>query len=349
MASGRAAVRPLLAAVGRAHISGAAAGRAHISGAAGDPGSPPLVLVACSGGTDSLALASVTAFEAARAGVRAGAVVVDHGLQAGSDQVARRAAAQCAALGLDPVLVERVHLPACCPDGVEAAAREARYAALARAAAATGAAAVYLAHTLDDQAETVLLALARGAGATALAGMAPARGLFRRPFLGLTRAQTEAIIQAEGLAAWHDPANQPGGPHPSRRSEVRAQVMPALIETLGPGVPGALARTADRLRQDAEYLDAQAADLLARATAKASPAATATDHPGARNQGGGEAGESPAARPEASQPGAAATATDHPGASGRDAGQERGEGDAGEERTASGKWQMLELDAGHPG
>ncbi|HEU4848881.1 MAG TPA: tRNA lysidine(34) synthetase TilS, partial [Terrimesophilobacter sp.] len=130
-----------------------------------------LVLVALSGGPDSLALAAATAFEAPRAGLRAGAVVVDHGLQAGSADVAARAASQARELGLDPVVVRRVEVGA--EGGPEAAARTARYAALADAAAELGASAVLLGHTLDDQAETVLLGLARGSGSASLSGMAP--------------------------------------------------------------------------------------------------------------------------------------------------------------------------------
>src|SRR3954468_3793027 len=122
-----------------------------------EPGA--LVLVALSGGPDSLALAAATAFEAPRAGLRAGAVIVDHGLQSGSADVAARAARQATGLGLAPVRVERVSVGA--DGGPEAAARAARYAALERAASDLGASAVLLAHTLDDQAETVLLGLAR--------------------------------------------------------------------------------------------------------------------------------------------------------------------------------------------
>jgi tRNA(Ile)-lysidine synthase len=229
-----------------------------------------LVLVACSGGTDSLALAAACAFEAPKQGVRAGAVVVDHGLLADSDQVARRAAAQCERLGLAPVTVQAVAVnPGA--EGVEAAARQARYQALEQVAASQGAAAVLLAHTLDDQAETVLLALARGAGATALTGMAERRGRLVRPFLELTRAQTEAAIAAQGLTAWQDPTNLPNGPHPSRRAEVRARLMPVLRQVVGPGAPAAIARTAQRLRQDRDCLDAQGAALFAQAMADAVP------------------------------------------------------------------------------
>ncbi len=147
-----------------------------------------LVLVALSGGPDSLALAAAAAFEAPRAGLRAGAVIVDHGLQPGSADVAARAAQQARELGLDPVLVRAVTVGT--EGGPEAAARAARYAALEDAAAEAGATLVLLGHTLDDQAETVLLGLARGSGATSLHGMAERSGLYGRPLLGIRRATT---------------------------------------------------------------------------------------------------------------------------------------------------------------
>ncbi|MHB1065032.1 MAG: tRNA lysidine(34) synthetase TilS, partial [Georgenia sp.] len=227
------------------------------------------VLVACSGGADSLALAAATAFVAPRAGWLAGGVVIDHRLQPGSDAVAERAARQCRDLGLDPVTVVPVMIP---PDGgPEGSARTARYGALEAAATAFAADAVLLGHTLDDQAETVLLGLARGSGARSLAGMAPARGLWRRPLLGLRRSQTEAVCDALGLDVHHDPTNTTDGPWraadgtPLRRAAVRERALPALVEALGPGVAAALARTADQLRRDADLLEAQAADIFGRA------------------------------------------------------------------------------------
>jgi len=224
-----------------------------------------LVLVACSGGPDSLALAAATAFEAPRLGLRAGAVVVDHGLQPGSAEVADDAGSACTDLGLDPVRVVRVEVGSV--GGPEAAARAARYGALERVATELGAVTVLLGHTLDDQAETVLLGLARGSGARTLAGMPARRGLLRRPLLGLRRADTLAVCAALGLTPWHDPTNEAGvGPDvPPLRSVVRARVLPTLEDALGPGVALALARTADQLREDADALDAMAADLLARA------------------------------------------------------------------------------------
>jgi tRNA(Ile)-lysidine synthase len=204
-----------------------------------------LVLVALSGGPDSLALAAAVAFEAPRAGVRAGAVIVDHRLQDGSDAVAERAAEQARALGLDPVRVVAVDVAS---DGSpEAAAREARYDALAAVAAETGAVAVLLGHTLDDQAETVLLGLARGSGAGSLQGMAPVTGLYRRPLLGIRRATTvQACIDA-GLEPWADPHNDDAS---YTRVRVRRDVLPVLEAELGPGVADALARTAEQLRED---------------------------------------------------------------------------------------------------
>jgi len=209
-----------------------------------------LVLVALSGGPDSLALAAATAFEAPRAGLRAGAVIVDHGLQAGSADAAAQAARQAAALGLDPVVVKTVTVGA--DGGPEAAARTARYAALDAAAAELGAAAVLLGHTLDDQAETVLLGLARGSGAASLQGMAAVNGLYRRPLLGIRRATTVQACADAGLEPWLDPQNDDGA---YSRVRVRRRVLPVLEEELGPGIPEALARTAEQLREDAEALD----------------------------------------------------------------------------------------------
>ncbi|GEA82193.1 hypoxanthine phosphoribosyltransferase [Cellulomonas uda] len=246
-----------------------AAARRAVRAAVADLPDDALVLVACSGGPDSLALAAAAAFavpggrgprgrsdEVRR---RAGAVVVDHGLAAGSGDVAARAAEQCRALGLDPVLVVRVDVAG--PGGPEAAARAARYAALERAADETGAAAVLLGHTLDDQAETVLLGLARGSGARSLAGMPAVRGRLRRPFLAVRRADTLAVCDALGLDPWHDPTNA-GRCGDPLRSRVRATVLPVLERELGPGVAAALSRTATQLREDAEALDEQAAALL---------------------------------------------------------------------------------------
>ena len=212
------------------------------------------MLVALSGGPDSLALAAATAFEAAG---RAGAVIVDHGLQAGSMDVAARAAEQASALGLDPVLVKTVTVGAV--GGPEAAARDARYAALSDAAHETGAVAVLLGHTLDDQAETVLLGLARGSGASSLQGMAPANGIYRRPLLGIRRSTTVQDCADASLTPWTDPHNS----DPSyTRVRVRETVLPTLESKLGPGIAVSLARTAEQLREDADALDHFAEEIV---------------------------------------------------------------------------------------
>lgn len=257
-----------------------AAARSAVRKALADLPPGALVLVACSGGADSLALAAATAFVAPRANLRAGAIVVDHAMQPGSAAVAATAADRCRGLGLDPVDVVPVTVDG--PGGPEAAARTARYDALTAAATTHGAAAVLLGHTLDDQAETVLLGLARGAGARSLAGMAPRRELWRRPLLGLRRADTEAVCAVRGLNPWTDPTNllpDPGeaGPAP-RRTQVRHAVLPQLEAALGPGVAQALARTADHLRDDADLLESLAADLLQRVLVAAeSPGDVALD------------------------------------------------------------------------
>jgi tRNA(Ile)-lysidine synthase len=212
-----------------------------------------LVLVACSGGPDSVALAAA----ARSARDRVGALVVDHGLQAGSAAVAEAAAAWLTTYGLDPVRVLAARVVDA-GDGPEAAARDARYRALGVVARDLGAGAVLLGHTLDDQAETVLLGLARGSGTRSLAGMPRVRGLFRRPLLDLRRDQVRAAVPS-GAPVVDDPHN--ADPR-FTRSRVRHRVLPVLEAELGPGIAEALARTADLARADADAL-AELADEVA--------------------------------------------------------------------------------------
>ena len=207
------------------------------------------VLVALSGGADSLALAAAVAFEATRAGVRAIAVTVDHDLQPGSAEIADAAAAAARGLGLEAVVVG---VEVGTEGGPEAAARAARYDALRDAAVDYAATAVLLGHTLDDQAETVLLGLARGSGATSLAGMAPAVDedeiTWLRPLLTVRREATRAACAAQKLDPWDDPHNVD---ERFARVRVRQRVLPVLETELGPGIAEALARTAEQLREDA--------------------------------------------------------------------------------------------------
>jgi tRNA(Ile)-lysidine synthase len=204
--------------------------------------------VALSGGADSLALTAV----AARLRPTT-ALIVDHGLQADSAAVAERARAQAVTLGCVGAQVLQVDVGTA--GGPEAAARTARYAALQTA---RGGAPVLLAHTLDDQAETVLLGLGRGSGARSLAGMRAHDGPWCRPLLGVRRATTVAACGELGLTPWQDPHNT--DPR-FTRVRLRTEVLPLLEQVLGGGVAEALARTAAALREDTEALDAAAAEI----------------------------------------------------------------------------------------
>ncbi|GDX31105.1 tRNA(Ile)-lysidine synthase [Actinomycetes bacterium] len=211
------------------------------------------VLVACSGGPDSLALAAATGWAAQRLGLLAGAVIVDHQLQEGSAQIAAWAARVCERFGLSPASVVAVRVDG--SGGLEAAARAARYAALTESAERLGSTVVLLGHTQDDQAETVLLRLTRGSGARSLAAMAEVNGLWHRPLLEIPRAlvheSATQVLTELGEQAWQDPHNL--DPH-FARVRVR-QILDSLGVGLGPGVVVGLARSASLLRDDADALD----------------------------------------------------------------------------------------------
>jgi tRNA(Ile)-lysidine synthase len=214
-----------------------------------DPGRT--VVVACSGGADSLALLAATVFEGRRAGWHVVGATVDHGLQDGSAAHAAHVVEQMAGLGADETLAATVRVEGA-GLGPEAAARRARYAVLEEIAERLAAAAVVLAHTRDDQAETVLLGLTRGSGGRSLAGMRRSFGCFVRPLLDVTRDDTVTACQVEGIDYWDDPHNHDPA---YARVRVRRTVLPVLEEELGPGVAATLARTADQLRDDMALLD----------------------------------------------------------------------------------------------
>jgi tRNA(Ile)-lysidine synthase len=221
-----------------------------------DPGDT--VVVACSGGADSLALLAATVFEGAHESWQVIGATVDHGLQDGSAEHADRVVEQMRRLGVTESVTARVRVEA--PGiGPEAAAREARYAVLGRIGEQFSARAVLLGHTLDDQAETVLLGLARGAGGRALQGMRRAFEVYRRPLLDVSRADTETACLVEDIEYWTDPHNSD---ERFSRVRVRTKVLPVLEDELGPGIAATLARTADLLRADTAYLDAVAAAQL---------------------------------------------------------------------------------------
>ncbi|WP_251381582.1 MULTISPECIES: tRNA lysidine(34) synthetase TilS [unclassified Leucobacter] len=246
----RAAIRPVL----RAHANGT-------------------FIVALSGGADSLALLVACAEEVASAafrgsGVRIRAAVIDHGLQADSAEIAERAAAHARSYGV-PVDVRRIDVStAPGSGGTEAAARSARYDALVAIATERAATVVLTAHTRDDQAEQVLLALARGSGTRSLAGIPAERELapgvqIMRPLLtesaGITRADTVASCADHELDPWQDPHNNDTV---FARVRARRVALPMLETEFGPGVAAAFARTADIAREDADALDALASEAL---------------------------------------------------------------------------------------
>ena len=214
------------------------------------------MVVACSGGADSLALLAATVHEARALAVLVVGATVDHGLQDGSADRADQVVAAMATLGADETVTARVRVEGG-GQGPEAAAREARYAVLEELAGRVGARRVLLGHTLDDQAETVLLGLTRGSGGRSIAGMRPSYDVFVRPLLDVRRSETEQACVEEGIRWWDDPHN--ADPR-FTRSRVRHTVLPLLERELGPGVAETLARTAAQLRPDMEALDRMAAD-----------------------------------------------------------------------------------------
>ena len=205
------------------------------------------VCVGLSGGADSLALLAATAAEFDQVT----ALIVDHGLQAASAEVARDAATAARGLGVEAEVIVVVVAPD--GSGPEAAARTARYAALDAARAGRP---VLLAHTLDDQAETVLLGLGRGSGARSLRGMAAWSAPWGRPLLGVRAADTRDACRALGLTWWDDPHNI----DPSfTRVRLRYEVLPLLEDVLGGGAAEGLARTAELFGVDDDELDRLAA------------------------------------------------------------------------------------------
>jgi len=207
------------------------------------------VLVAVSGGADSLALAHALSIEAKEFVIAVIGVTVDHQLQEQSGTQAEKVKEQLKNFGLD-CIIRKVNVDL--KNGLEASARKARYEALHEVANEQRAVAVFLGHTRDDQAETVLLGLARGSGTRSLSGMAHHNGLYVRPLLEITRVQNENYCEEMKLQYWNDPHND--NPDFSR-VRVRNEALPVLEKSIGPGIAEALARSAHLLRDDADALD----------------------------------------------------------------------------------------------
>ncbi|CAN1526243.1 MesJ tRNA(Ile)-lysidine synthase MesJ [Candidatus Nanopelagicaceae bacterium] len=208
------------------------------------------VLVAVSGGADSLALASAILKESEEFAITPIAVTVDHQLQSGSGAQAEKVEKQLKEMGYGKVICKKVVVTT--ESGLEAGARDARYQALGACASEEKARKVFLGHTRDDQAETVLLGLARGSGTRSLSGMAMENGIYLRPLLHITRDETVAACKEIGVEPWNDPHN---GNTEFSRVRVRAEVLPIMEEKLGPGIAAALSRSASILRDDADALD----------------------------------------------------------------------------------------------
>lgn len=215
------------------------------------------VLVAVSGGADSSALAAGLLAEAKAKAIRPIAVIIDHALQPNSADVAMNTKAELAKAGYTNIEIKRIKVEVA--DGMEASARRARYAALNEIAESTNAVAIFLGHTKDDQAETVLLGLARGSGTRSLSGMAERIDKYRRPLLSTTRSQTEAACKEVGIKYWNDPHNQS---MEYARVRVREKVLPLMEAEIGPGIKDALTRSAKILRDDADALDQWAEEVL---------------------------------------------------------------------------------------
>jgi tRNA(Ile)-lysidine synthase len=207
------------------------------------------VLVAVSGGADSLALAYALAVEAKKLAITVTGVTVDHQLQNQSSVQAEKVVAQLKDFEIE-CIVKKVTVDI--KDGLEASARKARYQAIEEVVQQQNAVAVFLGHTKDDQAETVLLGLARGSGTRSLSGMAHHNGIYVRPLLEITRIQNEEFCNEVGLQFWIDPHNADSQ---FARVRVRTEALPTLEKTIGPGISDALARSAHLLRDDADALD----------------------------------------------------------------------------------------------
>lgn len=208
------------------------------------------VLVAASGGADSSALAAALLLECKAKSIKVIALIIDHGLQKNSADVTHETKRTLTKIGYENIEIRRVTVEI--TDGLEASARRARYQALNDVANSHNAVAVFLGHTKDDQAETVLLGLARGSGSRSLSGMAARVDRYRRPLLSITRAQTEAACEEAGIKFWQDPHNQS---MEFTRVRVREVVLPTMEKEIGPGISDALARSAKLLRDDADALD----------------------------------------------------------------------------------------------
>ena len=215
------------------------------------------VCIGVSGGADSLALAAAAKLESKNFSIDLVAVIVDHGLQANSAEIAEFTKQQLIKLGFQDIFVGRASVQI--TDGLEASARRARYKVFQQAIETYGPNTFLLGHTKNDQAEGVLLGLARGSGTKSLSGMQEVSGIFVRPLLGIDRATTEIACHESNIEYWVDPHNSN---QDFTRVRVRDNILPLLENDIGPGIIDALARSAKILREDAIALDEWAENVF---------------------------------------------------------------------------------------
>ena len=209
------------------------------------------ILVACSGGADSLALAWTSQVVTKRIGLNLIAVIIDHQLIKESSQVAQDAKKKCEDFGVEKVVIKQIEVKDD-NEGLEAAARKARYEAFEELVNEFNAKAVLLAHTQDDQAETMLMRLTRGSGAKSLSAMKEVSGKYLRPFLHIRKQVLVVALEKENISYWQDPANTN---YKFLRAKVRHELMPKLIEVLGDSAIDSLDRTSELLKEDNEALE----------------------------------------------------------------------------------------------
>ncbi|MFZ9212486.1 MAG: tRNA lysidine(34) synthetase TilS [Candidatus Nanopelagicales bacterium] len=209
------------------------------------------ILVACSGGADSLALAWTSQVVTKRIGLNLIAVIIDHQLIKESSQVAQEAKKKCEDFGIEKVVIKQIQVKDD-NDGLEAAARKSRYEAFEELVNEFNAKAVLLAHTQDDQAETMLMRLTRGSGAKSLSAMKEVSGKYLRPFLHIRKQVLVDALEKENISYWQDPANTN---YKFLRAKVRHELMPKLIEVLGDSAIDSLDRTSELLKEDNEALE----------------------------------------------------------------------------------------------
>ena len=211
------------------------------------------VLIAVSGGADSLALASATLFESKKLQLQVATATIDHGLQKNSSKVTEQTLEKLHQIGLVEAWSKKVKVGT--KGGPEAAARDARYKALESIRVESNSDFIILGHTANDQAETVLLGLTRGSGSKSLSGMSVKTGKLLRPLLSIERSTTVQFCKDESISPWQDPQNKD---LKFLRVRIRKVVLPFLEKQLGSGIFNNLIRTSSQLQEDDKYLSEMA-------------------------------------------------------------------------------------------